>query len=66
MDKKQKYTVKPGRKFGKNKEFKPGDVVELTPEEAAGFLDKLTPVADPVAVEDPGDQGDPDGKKGKK
>lgn len=35
------YKVKPGRTFGKNREYKAGDTVELTEKEAAGFADKL-------------------------
>lgn len=47
-DSKKQYRVKPGYEFGKNKEYKPGDTVELTEEEAAGFLDKLEPLTGPV------------------
>lgn len=36
-----KYRVKPGFTFGAQKQYKPGDIVELTEEESAGFLDKL-------------------------
>lgn len=36
-----KYTVRPGFTFGASKQHKPGDTVELTEQEAAGFLDKL-------------------------
>ncbi len=35
------YRVKPGYTFGAQSQHKPGDVVELTKGEAAGFLDKL-------------------------
>lgn len=35
------YKVKPGFTHGAQKQYKPGDIVELTTEEAAGFLDKL-------------------------
>lgn len=46
------YRVRPGFHHGKSKQFGPGDTVELTAEEAAGFLDKLELVApDPEPVE---------------
>lgn len=48
------YRVRPGFRHGKDKQFGPGDTVELTAEEAAGFLDKLELVApepDPVEAE---------------
>lgn len=35
------YKVKAGKKFGAQGEFKAGDTVELTEQEAAGFADKL-------------------------
>lgn len=35
------YKVRPGRRHGKDNEYGPGDVVEMTEQEAAGFLDKL-------------------------
>jgi len=35
------YRVKPGHRFGVGKAKGPGDLVELTTVEAAGFLDKL-------------------------
>lgn len=35
------YRVKPGHRFGVGKAKGPGDLVELTTAEAAGFLDKL-------------------------
>lgn len=38
------YQVKPGCYHGVGKTFGPGAIVELEPEEAAGFLDKLEPV----------------------
>lgn len=36
-----KYRVKPGFTHGAGNQYKAGDIVELTEEEAAGFLDKL-------------------------
>lgn len=36
-----KYRVKTGFRHGNLNQYGPGDVVELTEEEAAGFLDKL-------------------------
>ncbi len=44
-----KYVVLPGFRFGASKQFGPGDVVELAPEDAASFLDKLAPLADEPA-----------------
>lgn len=41
MADKQTYRVKDGYTFGKDKDKKAGDVVMLTEQEAAGFLDKL-------------------------
>lgn len=38
---KQFYRVKDGMRHGANNQYGPGDIVELTPEEAAGLLDKL-------------------------
>lgn len=35
------YRVKPGFRHGKSKEYGPGDNIELSVEEASGFLDKL-------------------------
>lgn len=35
------YRVKPGYRHGAGKKYGPGDLVELTEVEAAGFLDKL-------------------------
>lgn len=40
------YRVKPGKRHGMGKRYGPGDVVELTEQEAAGFLDKLERVVD--------------------
>lgn len=47
------YRVKPGRVFGKHDEYKPGDEVELTEEEAQGFLDKLELVESAKSVAKP-------------
>lgn len=38
---KVKYEVRPGMRFGRNKQFGPGDVILLTREEAGPFMDKL-------------------------
>jgi hypothetical protein len=38
------YRVKVGQVWGTNPELQPGDTVELTEAEAAGFEDKLEPV----------------------
>lgn len=38
---KQFYRVKDGVRHGANNQYGPGDIVELTPEEANGLLDKL-------------------------
>lgn len=46
------YRVKPGFTFGAQSQHKPGDVVELTKEEAAGFLDKLEIVESSVSKPD--------------
>lgn len=63
---KQQYRVRAGVRFGKGKEFGPGDVVELTAEEAAGFLDKLelVDVVLPSGDTDPGTPPAAAGKKG--
>ena len=45
-DRKLKFRVKPGAQFGPAGIHKAGDVVELTAEEAKGFLDKLIPLGD--------------------
>lgn len=69
-----RYQVKPGYRHGRNKQFGPGDVVELTEFEAAGFADKLTkvgpvvaakvasggPPADATEAEDDEDESEPD------
>ena len=50
------YMVKAGRRFGAENQYGPGDKVELSPQEAAGFLDKLSgPLAEEVAEPDAGD-----------
>lgn len=41
-----RYRVRAGFRHGARREFGPGDVLELTEQEAAGFLDKLEPVDD--------------------
>ena len=53
------YRVRPGRTFGWKDDVGPGEVVELTEAEAAGFLDKLklieeedAPAAAPAPAED--------------
>lgn len=49
------YMVKAGRRFGGDNQYGPGDKVELSPQEAAGFLDKLSgPLAEEVAEPDAG------------
>ncbi len=40
-DQKYGYRVRPGYRHGTQNQYGPGDVVELTEVEAAGFLDKL-------------------------
>lgn len=41
-----RYKVKPGFRFGNRKQYGEGDIVHLSEQEAAGFLDKLEPVPD--------------------
>lgn len=55
-----RYQVKPGYRHGRNKQFGPGDVVELTEFEAAGFADKLTKVGPVVAATVGVEAGPPD------
>jgi len=43
-----KYRVKPGRTWGPYKEYGPGDTLELTEEEAGGFLDTLELVKETI------------------
>lgn len=57
MPKYHKYRVKEGHTHGAQKQYKGGDVVELTVEEATGFLDKLELVEGKVSVARAG--GDP-------
>lgn len=38
-----KFMVKPGCRFGAVDQYGPGDIVELSEQEAAGFADKLAP-----------------------
>jgi hypothetical protein len=38
------YRVRDGFRFGSLDQFGPGDMVELDPQAAAGFKDKLEPV----------------------
>lgn len=49
------YRVRPGYRHGAQKQYGPGDVVELTEQEAAGFLDKLEPLAETAAPVVPAD-----------
>lgn len=41
---KRQYRVRPGCRFGARDEFAPGSILDLTPYEAGGFLDKLEEV----------------------
>jgi len=52
-DKKYKYRVKPGRMHGAFNQYGPGSIVELTEDEAGGFLDKLELVRDDEISENP-------------
>lgn len=54
-DKKYPYRVKPGRAFGPYREYGPGDVLQLTEPEAAGFPDTLALVKDPGEPDEPTD-----------
>ncbi len=47
-----RYQVKPGYTHGAFGQHQAGDIVELSEAEAAGFLDKLAPVADESPVAD--------------
>lgn len=40
------YRVKPGFRHGREKQYGPGDNIELSVEEASGFLDKLELIED--------------------
>lgn len=42
-EQKLKFRVRPGFRHGTHNQYGPGDVVELTEAEAAGFADKLEP-----------------------
>jgi hypothetical protein len=55
-----KFKVKRGMSFGKDNQYGPGDNVVLSPEDAAGFLDKLEPVDEPI--EEPAGWNGLDGK----
>ena len=55
MSERTKYRVKPGFTFGKDRGLGPGDIVELTAEEAGGFLDKLEAAADDAELNMTGD-----------
>lgn len=46
------FRVKPGYRFGQNNQYGPGDNIELSVEEASGFLDKLELVAEPAEATD--------------
>ena len=39
-----RWKVRPGCRFGVRNQYGPGDLVDLTMNEAAGFADKLEPV----------------------
>lgn len=45
-----KYRVKQGKKFGSGGQFPAGTILELTEEEASGFMDKLEPALDSALV----------------
>jgi len=51
-DKKYTYRVRRGCRFGAFQQFGPGSTVELTEDEAGGFLDKLVLVKDAAGNED--------------
>lgn len=42
-----RYIVKPGYTHGAYGQHTEGEIVELTPVEASGFLDKLAPMPEP-------------------
>lgn len=46
------YEVKAGYRFGPSNQYGPGDRVELTEDEARGFLDKLRPVKESATPAD--------------
>lgn len=47
------YRVRPGRKFGAQKQYSAGDLVELDPAHVVGFEDKLELVAEEATEEAP-------------
>lgn len=50
-----KYRVRPGFRHGAQRQYGPGDVLEMTEQDAAGFLDKLELVPEePDAAAAPG------------
>jgi len=51
-DKKYTYRVRPGCAFGAFRQYGPGSTVELTEDEASGFLDKVVLVKDAAGNED--------------
>ena len=61
------YRVKEGRRFGAGKQYGPGDLVELSEDEAAAFGDLVDPVseadADVVRVESDDAPAKPKAKK---
>jgi len=56
-DKKYTYRVKPGYLHGAYNQHGPGSLVELTEDEASGFLDKLELVGKADLVEPVSDKG---------
>jgi len=56
MPKTYTYRVLPGRSFGPYREYGPGSTIELTPEEAEGFPDKLEIVRSPETPDEPVDE----------
>jgi len=55
-----KYRVKPGFRHGAGKRFGPGEIVELSPQDAEGFLDKLELVPETEVVIDVSTFDNPD------
>lgn len=47
------YRVRAGKQHGSQKQYRSGDIVELTEQEAAGFLDKLERVEETLPVSEP-------------
>lgn len=61
------YRVKPGCFHGRGNRYGPGDLVRLVEEHAAGFLDKLELVPEPVAdepVAEPAVEAEPGAEEG--